>query len=327
MAIKAAFLIASMWTLGILAQDDLDGDSVVLNKNNSNFLFADFTSIVVVGGFGRATVERFDLDGLQKDCIALPEYPFFGLGHSAVYYKGDFLVCGGVDGNSRVKGECYSLDVKGQEWVESFPLPDGPRYHMSSSLIDGKWFLSGGMDETEETMATTFLFEDGIFTPGPDMPAAKYGHCQATLNDTHLFFTDFFDDTFVLDLTTMEYTILDSMPQYFGFAACGVLNHPERGQEVLLSKGSGGYLFNLNTLEWHEGPSLPLYVIELTGVQLSDGILAVAGDGKYGDATTVFRIKDNNYEWKLEGRLQAPRDLPTAAAIPDKLLSCIPIEK
>jgi len=86
---------------------------------------------------------------------------------------------------------------------------------------------------------------------------------------------------------------LDFMLQDLGLGACGVLNHPERGQEVLITEGRRGYLFNLNTLEWHKGLFLPLDTINLTGVQLSDGILAVAREG--GDSILwrqIQRVQD-----------------------------------
>jgi len=33
---------------------------------------------------------------------------------------------------------------------------------------------------------TTLIYEDGIFTPGPVLPIGKHGHCQVTIDATHV---------------------------------------------------------------------------------------------------------------------------------------------
>jgi len=64
------------------------------------------------------------------------------------------------------------------------------------------------------------------------MPNSKYGHCQITLNDTHLFLAAGVDasETFIMDVGSRHYTELDNLPRDVAYGACGLLNHPVNGQ-------------------------------------------------------------------------------------------------
>jgi len=54
---------------------------------------------------------------------------------------------------------------------------------IASSIIGGKWLLTGVGDAEDG-------YEDGIFTPGPQMPFDKEYHCQITVNSTHVIVVD-----------------------------------------------------------------------------------------------------------------------------------------
>jgi len=105
--------------------------------------------------------------------------------------------------------------------------------NLASSVIDGKWLLSGGSNDIS-TQSKTLLYEDGVFMPGPDMPARKHSHCQLTLNSTHIFFVGGGGEdaltTFILDWPSQEYTFLESLPATDSYPACGVINNPANGQ-------------------------------------------------------------------------------------------------
>jgi len=84
--------------------------------------------------------------------------------------------------------------------------------------------------------------ENGVFQPGPILPFEKEGHCQVTINDTHVFFTAGTKgnggETFLLDWTTKEFTILPIIPDNLPNAACGLLKDPLEGPGMLLNPSS-----------------------------------------------------------------------------------------
>jgi len=80
------------------------------------------------------------------------------------------------------------------------------------------------------------------------MPTEKQGHCQVTLNDTHLFISGGYDspETFILDVKRRSFTFLDNLPRGIYSGACGLLNHPVNGQGITLEGNWLPYLIYRN---------------------------------------------------------------------------------
>jgi len=133
--------------------------------------------------------------------------------------------------------------------------------------------------------------DDGVFTPGPQLPAPKLHHCQVTAASNTIFLTSGYasNATFMLDWTTQEWTALDDITASIGGAGCGLLNNP--------INGAGSNLFSLTDLTWREGPALPLDISLVASVQLEDGFMMLGGmDEDREDVGSVIAI-NSNYEW------------------------------
>jgi len=91
--------------------------------------------------------------------------------------------------------------------------------------------VTGG-NSIESYISNTFVYDDGIFLPGPDLPEGRSSHCQFTLNETHVFIVGGgVASTFLLDWPAQEWIELENLPikKLYG-GACGWVNTPEHGQ-------------------------------------------------------------------------------------------------
>jgi len=172
--------------------------------------------------------EILNIDRSSKRCHSLPEYPTKVASATSAYIDGKVIVCGGQD-SEQVFNQCYALTSATSEWVGFFPLPE-PLWDMSSSVIDGKWFITGGRNRFGRAQAKTYIYNNGLFEPGPQLPALKFGHCQITINDTHVFFAggDYDqNEAFILNWVTGEWTMLDDLSGMDNHGACGIFNNPQ----------------------------------------------------------------------------------------------------
>jgi len=166
-----------------------------------------------------------DRGSLQKSCNA-PDFPLAVFGATGAFLDGKVVICGG-DSSEGFTRSCYELESGSDRWVESLSLPGKATRHMRSSVLGQKWLLSGGQGGGG---VETFVLEQGIFTPGPELPFSKFGHCQLTLNSTHIFFAGDGVETFLYDWPRYEWIFLDDLPADIAFGACGLLNSDEKGQ-------------------------------------------------------------------------------------------------
>jgi len=296
---------------------------------NSRFL--DFTKIIVIAGLGPGSavsflsnVEVINLSDESEICPQLPDYPIALEDHTAAFYQGKIVSCGGYD---RFKhDECFELGPDLREWVEIPPLPIAEMDSMKSSVIDQKWVISGGSGQNAHASLQVY---DGIFTPSPNMPFEKFDHCQLTLNSTHIFFTAGYGDrsaTFMLNWPRQEWIILDDMHASDNMInpACGFVKSPSLGQEIIIAGDTTSLIFSMTDLEWREGPLLPEDLADFTNLQLNNEFLAIGGmDNDVMELDTIYRFDPDIYDWVLEPqRLKIPRRRAAAVAVPDDFLDC-----
>jgi len=231
------------------------------------------------------------------------------------------VACGGSS-DEEVTNKCFELGGDLTDWIEVLPLPDGNKQCMRSSIIDGKWILSGGHDFGREY--NSMLFYDGLFDFVPPMPEEKACHCHVNLNDTHIFFTGGTSkSSFMVNWQTQEWTVYDDTTITDVRPACGFVDTPF-GREILVAAGDKAEIFSLRDLQWKEGPILPTPLYDSAQVQLSNGFLAVSGyDEDFIYLDTIYRFDSDAYSWLLEeARLSVPRGGAAAVAVPDAFLNC-----
>jgi len=284
---------------------------------------------LVIGGLGNdpndsypSTVEVINLADDNKLCPSIPDYPIGVEQHTAVFYQGKIVSCGGY---ADVRNDrCFELGPDLRSWVEINSLPIDETASMQSSVIDGKWVISGG--DTDLTHTSLLSYYDGIFQPSPPLPFEKWNHCQLTLNSTHIFFTGGYGySTFMLNWPRQEWIFLDDAPRSDTDPACGFVKTPSLGQEVIVAFETRSYIFSLADLEWRDGPLLPEDLSDFTNAQLNNGFLAIGGfNSDNQEVDTIYRFDPNSYDWVLEpSRLAIPRRRAEAVAVPDDFLACV----
>jgi len=175
------------------------------------------------------TVEQVLLpDDNGVKCSPAPRFPIVIRGGTGAFLDGVLTVCGGItdDAVPEYTNRCFELSSGSDDWREVAGLPTGDNAFLKSSVVAGKWLLSGGV----RAPSSTLIYEDGLFTPGPELPFPKDGHCQVTINSTHVFFAGgASEETFMLDVPNGQWIYLSDIPAEVSLGACGLLHHPTDG--------------------------------------------------------------------------------------------------
>jgi len=288
----------------------------------------DNTLIVAIAGVGGPqginppVVDVIDGSDSGKTCAEVPDYPEEEYAHTAAFLNGRIYSCGG--GNH--PHDCYSLDTE-LVWQPSVPMPEG-RYYAASSVINGLWWITGGDRESDRRDAdTTFLFDGISFFEGPTLPVPKSGHCQVTINDTHVFFTGLVasEETYLFNWETEEWITLESNPHPYSNVPCGLLNNPDYGPEVIyaVSFHERTFIYNLANDAWREGPPFPQKLSMPSYARVEDGLITVGGSVEFTDYGVVYKFKEDTYEWEmLNQTLSWYRSSFASVTIPDDFVNC-----
>ncbi len=274
--------------------------------------------MIVIGGYNDgdlSTVEAIDLDNPSSTCNAITNYPVLDKG-MAVGLMDNYIKSCGSELGSR---ECYDYNPSTNTWTDSVDMltsRDNPR----ASFIDNVWLVSG--DDFE---STTEMWTGGYFESGPSVPSFMYRHCQLTINSTHVFFADDYNEpAYLLDWVTQSWIELQHMNEDRDWPSCGLINNPQNGLEVVIVEDGVTEIFNLNDLTWRSGPSVTAFD-EGSYAQIGDTFVVVGGQDFSGDALdTIYQFDHLNYEWiLLDQRLKTPREsYPGVVAVPDNFVNC-----
>jgi len=267
-------------------------------------------------------------NGQSDGCPSIPDYPFDVKDLAAAYYHGNIVACGGYDG-LRQSPFCYSLGPELNAWNEMDSLPDGPRERMASSIIDGKWLITGGYNPRNPSSGnaykTTVVYDGVQFTSGPELPVVSDDHCQLTLNSTHVFLVTGDKDTFTLNWETQEYVFYEKTFIEMPSSACGLLNNDNYGSEVLIASRAYSYIFSLTDHTWRDGPKLPEEPVGPVSAPAPYGFVSIGGflgDFLLAD-DSVYNFDEDLYEWALQkAELKIARFQAAAVAVPENFLNC-----
>jgi len=242
---------------------------------------------------------------------------------AAAYFQGKILSCAQFN-----DAKCYQLVPGALSWTEISSIPIDAV--MRASVAGDRIVFSGGMEGSSDPQLVVYYDDQGLFIPGPTLPARMSHHCQLTINQTHVFFSG--DETLLLNVETDQFTFLENVPRPMSTPACGLLNGMN-GKEILMAVTTKSYIFNLNDTAWRPGPQLPEDIEYLAYAQVSGGFLAIGGEGeKYDIATgfpysvpidTIYKFDENMYEWiLLPQKLELAREETGAVSVPEDFWSC-----
>jgi len=310
--------------------------SLSLNHNHLILSSIGYNLIVAIGGFidNQELLDDFfvnDVSVIQtgnedESCNPILYYPRAQGGMTAMFVNDRIVVCGGrviaEDNSFKSIDECYFF---GNDliWKPFEPLPD-VRAYLRSSLFGSDsdtWWLTGGSDGNFQSQQT-WLFDGQQFVDGPLLPEEKSQHCQVTVNSTHVFITGGNTyGTFMYNIDLEEWIILEDSPVPLVEGACGLLENPTFGPEILVARSQKSYIFSLTDLTWRDDPEFPLpkVTMNLSYAQLSDGFAAIGGSG----TSEVYKFSQDSYSWeRLDDELTRPRESAASVAIPGQFLRC-----
>ena len=145
---------------------------------------------VLVTGYpqsGKGKIEIIKENFQTEVCNQMQQYPLEVYDASGSTWKdGKLFICGGED--SSKKSQCYTLD-NGVWQLNIENLQTARNAHGASNIGDVIW-ITGGVNNAI-LASTEIIYSDGKVTPGPDLPEARYGHCQITYEQTTFIIGNF----------------------------------------------------------------------------------------------------------------------------------------
>jgi len=213
--------------------------------------------------------ESFNLPAFTKSDCTVPDLPYeWRDGNS---YVGGMtaegpMICGQIQKQS----SCYRLARNGT-WQEVGWMKMSLRQHAAAVRLEDGWWVTGGYDYDKQNVDSTELWDGLSWRSHHPLPKPLNDHCLVRLNYTHVFLTGGIDES---GYTAASYfyskatgfvkapDMLENRARH----ACG-LHHD--GRFVFVAGGDGvGYdyevgksseYFDLETLTWHNGPSVDTY--------------------------------------------------------------------
>jgi len=223
---------------------------------------------------------------------------------------GKVFRCGGEVGSTWPKvysSNCYKLE-KGT-WSAQPAMKQQRSRAASSVTSNGEWLVTGGRNNGNNALTSTEVYKNGVWKNGPELPVKMIGHCQLTTESGVIVAGMDVDDIsnfIVLRLEGGKWKKLkeEKWWQRYGHS-CQML--PNNRLAVL-----GGYgdislnqkrfdIFDLNTLKWSEGPSLPVDFWEDFSAIYKDTLYIIVSESGdvYSLSTNLdgdwVKIKDINY--------------------------------
>ncbi|MEM9378852.1 MAG: kelch repeat-containing protein, partial [Planctomycetota bacterium] len=299
--------------------------------------------LVVVGGIqpkrgGISTAVRI-YDPATDTWSEGPEFPDFGFGITAVESNGRVLASGR-------SGEVHALDLDSMSWSHVATLTTGRIFHELVASEAGELFALGGItgmntsgriraiervDLTGETVASGI---ERFTIPAPGV--ARNRHGVVVKNRSMFLFggnsslgahafdeTDFVDETWRLDLGSLAWTRLTSMPAPRQAMEAALVSEGEKiiavgglahdGEAASTTASAMFYEFEFD--DWVDGPTLPASRVQAGMVSRGDELWVFGGGafdasagehGKMEHPTGVLRW-DGTSESFAEAGVELPR--------------------
>ena len=161
--------------------------------------------------------------------------------------SGHPMICGGCGGwETAAHSECYRYKKDSNTWIFLTNMTE-KRMYSASVMLNGSLFVMGGFrgHSLGAQSSTEYVSPDGDASqPGPELPAARYGHCAVKLSTGQVLLIggdseENYRSVIIFDPDTETFdTSLPSLKFDRSYLACAVFNsamHDNR--EVVLAVG------------------------------------------------------------------------------------------
>jgi len=284
----------------------------------------------VLGGDGKDRSSPFTevLDFSGKSNVRCPSIPSIRTprtGFTAAYVNGRVISCGGLD-PSLIDDypECYALGPDLSKW-EYIGYLSGVSHGFASSVVNGKWVITGGADIRGHSSTAVTVFDGFHFHTEFRMPSTRLHHCQLTINSTSFLIADGKEGTYLFNFETEVWETLDDLRNAEENYLCSLITDRRDNINSLAAYvGRRNDIYSFSSNSWIEkAPPVPNGIELQASAPVRNGILSIGGmvDGKPTNAT--YKFDEFLFDWVLTPvELKTARHSAVAVPVPDNFLNC-----
>jgi hypothetical protein len=290
---------------------------------------------MVIGGYsGRdfiTDVETVDLGSVSGGACFKPADAPIGWASVAIYSSqlDEVVVCQDRD---QYDNSCYMYDRINDEWDYVFPTLSTRAYAADIHLSEDRWLIIGGDDgvswlrSSEECNPISGVCQPYVLTLPEESEYPQLVQINSSL--AFLWPKPNYGGAYLWQIDTNEVTALPELRYSDREGAVAGLVNRNGQQEIVVVGGYGSSteILNLSTLEWRNGPDLPVGISWDSGrsVPFGNSFLIVAGV-QYVTIyiEDIYLFDEDNYEWTtLPQKLQTPRSFFPAVLVPENYVQC-----
>ncbi len=301
-----------------------------------SFCFAVVTAqnvMVATGwdGYYVYLTDVIDVEQLTSCPNLAADFPVSVYGSVGIRHNDKMTVCGGLTQQGRI-ADCYSFS--NYTWnIEAFTLEPIRSGASSAEIEPGKWIVLGGYFPPTY-FQDTLIFENGIFTPGSDMPEGFTRGSAVMLNTTTLFVASGFNGrvdsqrNFLYDIQTDRwFDIANRTLPGTNDHSSGTFYNSSAGEIQVANIGFEGIeVYSPKDDSWHSGFSYPApinYLFASATIQQGpDSFLLIGGSDDQGYNGDVFKFDENGLVILKEDILEHPRRYHVAMNVSDVDYTC-----
>ena len=184
-----------------------------------------------------------DVSSSSTACANLPSYPFAMSSAAGGVVNGSPIICWGNIGSGEQTDSCHRFDRNANSW-ELHSSMKSRRDRHASTVVNNALFITGGHDGSSRLATTEYIYANGTFQSGPNLPEARWGHCSVTLHDGRVMIlgawrpSSLWRNVIIMDPADNTFTTGPSMSYKRQYVACTLFNSPlHNGRPVVLAAG------------------------------------------------------------------------------------------
>ena len=212
------------------------------------------------------------------------------------------LICGGIA--AFVWNACLLLS--NGAWSRVSPLNENRQY-AASALLDGAWWITGGLDGQYVLSTTEIRSSKGTWSRSSRLPRSMAGHCMVAISDTQVFLAGGSNGVATVFSATYLYSVgggwetMEDMQTERYRHACSLRGNDK--STIVVAGGSDGNelltsteFFSVDTGKWQSGPALPRATYDAKMISVNGYTYHIGG---FSTKRDVFRLdQDSAGSWK-----------------------------
>ena len=186
-----------------------------------------------------------DVSSSSTACANLPSYPFAMSSAAGGVVNGSPIICGGYtrERERERTDSCHRFDRNANSWKLISTMKYKRSWH-ASTVVNNALFITGGHDGSSRLATTEYIYANGTFQSGPNLPEARWGHCSVTLHDGRVMIlgawrpSSLWRNVIIMDPADNSFTTGPALRYERRGGACTLFKSPlHNGRPVVLAVG------------------------------------------------------------------------------------------